>query len=336
MLSAGNLAATCFFTASMDTPAYAWMSVILGAISLWIIWPARFAVGGTTLKATWWWAVATVVAVSLHDVAAWSTGVQGTANEQLVRYAVGTLSLCPMMSQFGAKRPQNGAWQFVVITLWAVLGLPAFEVWVRGRGEPLSIDPLRSWFLALLIAVGAINHVPTRFIWSAVSVAAAQLLLLWPQLPHFGLPGEPARIWVASLLFLIASISARRAAVRTAWAPRSHLRPLHRWETVWHDFHDWFGVVWGLRVMERINASAAMYRWPVTLAWHGFRRPVGTSSASDTPVAADRKPPASGEDAAIGDAEVAAIEQAFRSLLRRFVSAEWIQRRLEADGKDLA
>jgi hypothetical protein len=63
MVSAGNLAASCFFNASMDTPAYAWLSVILGAISLWIIWPARFAVGGTTLKATWWWAVATVVAV---------------------------------------------------------------------------------------------------------------------------------------------------------------------------------------------------------------------------------------------------------------------------------
>lgn len=79
--------------------------------------------------------------------------------------------------------------------------------------------------------------------------------------------------------------------------------PLDR---VWLDFRDAFGVAWGLRVAERLNASAAMYSWPVTLTWQGFRgRQEGTS-----------------------DIPPAAVEEGLRGLLRRFVSPEWIDSRL--------
>ena len=93
-------------------------------------------------------------------------------------------------------------------------------------------------------------------------------------------------------------------------------RPLVDLGQVWSEFRDWFGVVWSLRVMERMNASSQMYRWPVTLEWAGF---VWRSS--------DESPTAQRE---LSAREREAIELALRTLLRRFVSAEWIEDRLSA------
>jgi hypothetical protein len=41
-------------------------------------------------------------------------------------------------------------------------------------------------------------------------------------------------------------------------------------DTVWLDFRNRFGAVWGLRVREQFNRSAANAGWPVTLQWHGL------------------------------------------------------------------
>jgi hypothetical protein len=79
---------------------------------------------------------------------------------------------------------------------------------------------------------------------------------------------------------------------------------------VWRDFRDSFGTVWGLRVMERMNASAKMYDWPVALEWSGFTN--RDSSQGDV------HPPA-------------AVEDSLRTLLRRFVSPGWIDKRLAAE-----
>ncbi len=87
---------------------------------------------------------------------------------------------------------------------------------------------------------------------------------------------------------------------------RRDVSPLDR---VWLDFRDLYGAAWGLRVMERMNASAAMYGWPVQLTWSGFIP----------------------RDAAAADEEVPPIvADSMRTLLRRFVSPEWIDARLGA------
>jgi hypothetical protein len=85
--------------------------------------------------------------------------------------------------------------------------------------------------------------------------------------------------------------------------------PLDR---LWIDFRNQYGVVWGLRVAERVNASAKMNGWDVSLGWHGFATNGGNSVE-------------------VIPTEVrAGIEAALRTLLRRFVSGEWIDRRLAA------
>ena len=38
----------------------------------------------------------------------------------------------------------------------------------------------------------------------------------------------------------------------------------------WIQFRDMFGTLWALRVIERVNAAAAIYHWPFSLTWTGF------------------------------------------------------------------
>ena len=56
-------------------------------------------------------------------------------------------------------------------------------------------------------------------------------------------------------------------------------------EQLWSDFCDQFGVVWGLRVAERINATAAQNGWNVRLTWHGLTQSDG--SPLDSPPGAE-------------------------------------------------
>ena len=53
-------------------------------------------------------------------------------------------------------------------------------------------------------------------------------------------------------------------------------------DRVWLDFRDAFGVVWALCIEQRVNASAAMYGWPVVLNWTGFCQRLG-EAAHDVP-----------------------------------------------------
>jgi hypothetical protein len=159
-------------------------------------------------------------------------------------------------------------------------------------------------FLAILILVGAVNGMATRFWPSALLVCGGQLALF---APFF----QPAHGWVTSgagplvgVTFIVAALGLAAAGVPPA---RNARVPLDR---VWLDFRDAFGTVWALRVMERMNAAAAMYGWPVALNWSGFVERESAQADGDFPPA---------------------IEDSLRTLLRRFVSPEWIDRRLAAE-----
>jgi hypothetical protein len=93
---------------------------------------------------------------------------------------------------------------------------------------------------------------------------------------------------------------------------------MRSWSLIWRDFRDWYGTVWGVRVMERINNSAAMNQWPIRLGWDGFSSGDSTGNHEGEPLAAQ-----------IAPQQQAAIEQSLRNLLRRFVSSQWIEARLK-------
>jgi hypothetical protein len=257
---------------------------------------------GTTLRAPWWWAAISLALVACSEtaIAIWQWGESSAAAQ--FRFAAGTLTFCPLVALLGAKRPQDRAWQFIVFSCWVILALPAVQAWLLRPDEPPHVHPLWGWFLVVLIVVGLTNYLPTRFCLAGLLAAAGQGTLMWQFLPF----GSNSASQLTSLFGLGLLCAAAVAAALLARVSRRVAEPLDR---VWLDFRNQFGVVWGLRVAERMNASAKMYGWDARLAWHGF-----LTAAGD---------PAPG----IPPAVKAELEKSLRGLLRRFVSDEWIERR---------
>ena len=262
----------------------------------------------TTLVPAWWWAVAAVLAWSGAELAA---GISARLGDGLqptwlapLRLAAVTLSFCPQLAILGAKRPQHAAWSFVVAAFWGIMALPAAETFFLQRGQRLEMGDARSWFLWILIAVGPINYLPTRQWLAAVMLAAGQILALAEYLPlvHRTLIAhqELAGLWLACI------------ALAVARPPRSIAAS--KYDRLWLDFRDTFGLFWALRLQERVNHVADTNEWPIWLAWSGHR---------------DKR---SAERVAAIDSSIEpTLRTTLKGLLRRFVSTRWIAQRLGQD-----
>ena len=264
--------------------------------------PAR----GTTLAAVWIWsAVAMFVVIGVELAIAVAGGAVREGTDPL-RFMAATATFCPVIALLGAKRPQDRAWQLIVFSFWVVLALPAVQGWLLRPGQPLAVHPIWSWFLVVLIVVGASNYLPTRYALASLLAAAGQTVLVWRALPwgtSNPTPGNGAVDWMPTIGLGLLAAAAAIAAV--GW-PRRVATAQEPLERLWCDFCDQFGVVWGLRVAERMNTTAAQHGWSVRLTWHGF------TQADAVPLATP----------------CAELEPALLPLLRRFVSADWIERRL--------
>lgn len=260
---------------------------------------------GTTLVAPWWWALASLGTIAGVEAALpIITGISAGAWPAALRYSAAATLFCPLMAALGAKRPQHVAWQFIVLSMWCILVLPAAEAVLVRSSPTFEITGARSWFLLALIGVGAANTLPTRFWLSSLLAAAGQTVLLLPYLP-LGLAGVGRWGTPLALGLCVAAIGLSAVGIPRR---RMALVPLDR---VWLDFRDSFGALWSLRVAERVNAAAALYHWDLALTWGGFRTPDGKSPPNEL------------------SAELAAaVRQNLDNLLRRFVSSEWIDARL--------
>lgn len=300
-----------------------WVSVIVATVTLAAGLAAlllrRGAVRGTTLVGPWCWTLAAIAAWCGVEVMAAAFPREQAGLLAPWRFAAIVLSLCPAVSLIGAKRPQHAAWNFVVLSLWCILALPAAENVLLHPGQNVQAGEARGWLLWVLILLGPINFVPTRFWLAALLVAAGQLLALSGYLPLLTRPPvarwEIAGLALCGLGIVSVAIAARRKTV--AASP---------YDVLWLDFRDSFGLFWSLRVQERVNAAALQNDWNLELAWSGFAwKPEGPAKESDqTPSPALR---ASGISA-----HEPALRSVLKGLLRRFVSHEWIAARLEASG----
>ncbi|MEX2558441.1 MAG: hypothetical protein WD403_00940 [Pirellulales bacterium] len=288
--------------------AAAALSVGLSAAGVAALLRCHRAVAGTTLAAPVFWALGCLAATAGVETVAASWQVHTPAWLAYARYLAAATTLAPSMALLGARRPQDKAWQFIVLSLIVVLWLPVGSGWALGTSRLPELHAAWSWFLLALIGVGWINHLPTRYWLASGLVAAGQLCLLSDQLP-FGLP--PLGPW-RPLLGLACLVLAIVLAARAARRRPAVVRPLDR---LWHDFRDAFGLLWAARVAERFNASAAMYDWPVRLGWGGLKASPTGDEATPSPAEADPR--------------LKTMETNLKSLLRRFVSPAWIARRLE-------
>lgn len=282
-----------------------WLSTIwvaiLGAVVFAVLASCRSRLRGTTLIAPLWWAVVSFSTLVLVEIAAaFSNAVPTWASA--ARYIAVVTTFGPIMAVLGAKRPQDKAWQFIVGTLLLILALPSGESLVFRGGADLALHTAQEVFLTLLIVVGVFNYLPTRFWLAAILYGAGQALLLAEFLPWFRTLSGPLAPLIGMTLLALAATSTfvmRKTSVDTQ-------RPL---DCVWIDFRNAFGAVWGLRIAERVNSEAKMYGWNVHLSWHGL------VSISGQPATL---PPEIDE----------AVRKSLKTLLRRFVSPEWIDERL--------
>jgi hypothetical protein len=167
----------------------------------------------------------------------------------------------------------------------------------------LVLGDARGLFLLLLVLLGAINYLPTRYGPAALLLAAGQIVALAP----YG----PLRAVSLGVSSSVGGLALAAAALGMAWGLTRQRRAVAPLDRVWLDFRDAYGLFWGLRVMERLNATASQLGWDVELRWSGFRhrhhgRPLEASPQ-----------------------EGPAVRQALGGLLRRFVSSAWLAERWE-------
>jgi hypothetical protein len=219
------------------------------------------------------------------------------------------------MAVLGAKRPQDKGWTFIVASLWLVLILPAIQTIVFGYGSELELHWAWRYFLLFLVIAGWSNYVLTRFWFASCVLAAAQSIVLGQHMPGIGVDLGNRSVPIALTLL---------AATGASVLLQTRNLSANGIDHVWLDFRNAFGAVWGLRVMERVNALAAQQEWSRTLQWSGFeirKEGASPSNARNELDAADIAKSATEEEQ---------IEQCLRTLLRRFVNAEWMDRRLSS------
>jgi hypothetical protein len=238
----------------------------------------------------------------------------GSAERLNARYLTAMFLFCPVMSVLGARRPHHLAWQWIVVSLIAVLGLPVAEAYVVQRGAAVKIHDARSYFLAAMIVACLLNYVPTRFGGAAVAVAGAQLILVSEHMPGWRrVAGQSDELVACFLVGLACGLGWVCRSV--AWSESADTR-------AWRRYRDAFGTLWALRMQDRMNHYAEMYRWPFHLRWSGFVRYAPVDSEAENPMAENPAPDPSKTGVAYELSDE--MRQSWWSLLRRFVDSSWI------------
>jgi hypothetical protein len=281
------------------------------AAGLAVLLSRRRAIGQTTLAAAWWWSLVAVVGwAGAELVASFSATNGASAGIAPLRLAAIALSLCPIVAVLGAKRPQHKAWNFVVLSLWGIMALPAAETFFLHRGERVVVGDIRGWFLWILVLLGPINFIPTRYWLASLVLAAGQVVALSPHLALlrgrlFSQP-EVVGLVLTSAGLVVAWLASRRA-----------MAAVNPYDRLWLDFRDTFGLFWGLRVQERVNAAARQQGWDFELTWSGLRQRADGASLAAI-------------DASLGPT----LRTTIKGLLRRFVSNRWIAERAGTSSPD--
>lgn len=235
------------------------ITIAFFAVAGWPLLAAWRANRRTTLSQALCWAWAAWAAWGLTAAA----DVRSAASADGLRYLALSLTGCAGVAVLGARRPGVGAWNFVVFGLLAVMLLPLAEGLISGGS--LHLAGPRVLFLSGTLGVIVLNYLPTKLGAAAVCLGfgcTLQLLLLAG-------PESLAERLHSSAPWL--AIPALAAAPLGHFSMRRKPVPASVFDAVWLDFRDRFGLLWGQRMREQFNRSAANAGWPVYLRWRGLR-----------------------------------------------------------------
>jgi hypothetical protein len=281
----------------------AWLSASLAFATATVAAVGVRRTWGTTLAAPAVWCVISALTVAAVETEMARRGATTRDfSSSLCRYAAAASTLCPIMAVLGSKRPQDRGWQWIVLSLWIVLLVPAGQAMAAPTGQRLEIAGAWRAMLIALAAMELWNYLPTRQSLAAMLITTGQVMLLTPYLTT----ADVSASWRNIGLFcvLMAAISAIVMPMLLAKSSRASSLGdrLGRLQCRWFALRDGWGAFWGLRILQRVNQTAELSRWPLRLHWSG-----GFVAESNTP---------------IDDMTLAHVEQTLDSLLRRFERVE--------------
>lgn len=265
---------------------------------------------GTTMRAACGWAFSGVSAWLGVSVAALVFEPQAGWLDA-AHYTIAVVLLCPLIAVLGARRPSANVWNlFVLVPLVLVLMWPVVANSDVLKGRPLELESPTLIAFCLVLVMGAGNYFGTLCTLPAFIFACCQVCLvlpLWGHVPEFFLDKETAR--------LIASLG----IVAAVWLVRQRRLASQQWEgpaltKLWLDFIDTYGMVWGKRVMDRVNEAGTHENWTCRLELDGFV--INEPAAASIP------------NAIPDNASLKQAEPIMRWLMKRFVNEDWVNARL--------
>ena len=242
-------------------------------------------------------------------------------------YAVAVLALCPPMAVLGSRRPGIRVWAwFILFPMLFALGWPIIALRLQGselRGLYLETPQIIAFVLVLVMSLG--NYLGTRFTLPALLYGASILAIVvssWSDCPVWLTNRNAVRFWSTFLNVF---------AICLTWTSS---RPIaqNRFDRLWFDFFDTFGIVWGRRIQDRLNFIALKEGWPTRLELNGFDwsdelKPAVPAIDQNTVEPSKLENEPQRLDFQITQIEIR-MEYTFRWLLRRFVDPPWIDERL--------
>lgn len=310
----------------------------------------------TTLTTAGVWSLVASTAWGLTWFVDQCTGAVSSEFADHAWYASAVLNLCPSIAVLGSRRPGTRVWAwFILFPMLLALGWPVATLWFQGselRGLQLETPQVLAFCLILIMGVG--NYCGTRFTIPALlcGIATAAVVVSSSTVaPAFLSDRTTTRFWSTVLMLL--AIGLTKTSTRPAAATK--------FDCLWFEFFDLFGIVWGRRIQDRVNFIANKEGLPIRLELDGFvwlMSPVGANgsgslnsatvhdqSLSQSNVTVPQEGTVSNvvqfQDGHAAFKEQIAnsrevdlrLEHILRWLLRRFVDPDWIDRRLGHDSQ---
>ena len=306
----------------------------MGIVFAWcVLLDGRRSLRGTTLVSVEIWSFLVATAWTLIWVADQCFVTSAPLADHLW-YGCAVLALCPPIAVLGSRRPGTRVWTwFILLPMLFALCWPIAALWWQGSElHRLQLETPQLVAFCLVLVMGVGNYCGTTYTASALLYGSAILALVisnWAKSPGWLTDRESIRYW-CTVVMVVAVILLRKSARPTATT---------KFDRVWFDFFDLFGIVWGRRIQDRVNFIAVHEGLPVRLELHGF---VWLPTASDALAATPHCESSTGDRAPLASSPLSAsqvharVEHILRWLLRRFVDRCWIDERLgSGTGSDI-
>ena len=258
-----------------------WVTCAIAVALFFSLVNRRHLLQHTSMQSAWRWAMAAacilLFAVTLRVLHAGSLQLQS-----LLQYSAAVFALTPFIDVLGARRPAHAAWPwFVIAPMILVLHWPAIsQLAAENAASAIEIPTPTFVGFLLVVLMGCGNYFGSGNMPSAFLAAPGIIFIALP-VSEWSNFSNPWMLPTGAFLMLAAvtlAIGGRREKITDTDDLPAH-------DALWTDFCSLYGMVWGKRVMDRVNQFAERESWSVRMSVFGFvRHPEGTGDQNATAV----------------------------------------------------